>query len=284
MKISEILKDDKYHLSCELFPPKSGTELKNAVKLVEEIVLLDPSYISVTYGAAGTDVGQSLEVADAIQKHGKPALSHLTCIGAKRDLVKDILAKLRAQKVENILALRGDLFDGVDVGDFHHANELVEFIKQNGDFCIGGAAYPQGHPESASLNWDIENVKRKVDAGAEFLVTQMFFYNDMFYNYALRLIQEGINVPVVPGIISLTNAAQVRRICKLSGADLPTRIKTFVDRFGDDPESMKQAGIAFATAQIADLFANGFKNVHIFTMNKPEIYATIKHNLASLFK
>ena len=284
-KIIEILNDGRIHLSCELFPPKQGAELQNSLEIVNRIAAVKPSYMSVTYGAGGSTVGYSAALAKEVQDNGLPALAHLTCVKADEVKITEVLQQLQGHGVNNILALRGDIpadMQGDHQGSFAHASDLMRFIKEQGDFCVGGAAYPEGHPESGSLERDIENTKYKVEAGVDFLVTQMFFDNTILYNYMFRLLRAGINVPVVPGIMPVTNAKQIIRICQLSGTKLPPQFRAMVEKFADKPEALKQAGIAYATGQIIDLISNGFDNVHIYTMNKPEIFKGIMDNLSEI--
>ena len=284
-KIIEILNDGRIHLSCELFPPKQGAELQNSLEIVNRIAAVKPSYMSVTYGAGGSTVGYSAALAKEVQDNGLPALAHLTCVKADEVKITEVLQQLQGHGVNNILALRGDIpadMQGDHQGSFAHASDLMRFIKEQGDFCVGGAAYPEGHPESGSLEQDIENTKYKVEAGVGFLVTQMFFDNTILYNYMFRLLRAGINVPVVPGIMPVTNAKQIIRICQLSGTKLPPQFRAMVEKFADKPEALKQAGIAYATGQIIDLISNGFDNVHIYTMNKPEIFKGIMDNLSEI--
>lgn len=284
-KIIEILNDGRIHLSCELFPPKQGSELQNSLEIVNRIAAVKPSYMSVTYGAGGSTVGYSAALAKEVQDNGLPALAHLTCVKADEVKITEVLQQLQGHGVNNILALRGDIpadMQGDHQGSFAHASDLMRFIKEQGDFCVGGAAYPEGHPESGSLEQDIENTKYKVEAGVDFLVTQMFFDNTILYNYMFRLLRAGINVPVVPGIMPVTNAKQIIRICQLSGTKLPPQFRAMVEKFADKPEALKQAGIAYATGQIIDLISNGFDNVHIYTMNKPEIFKGIMENLSEI--
>ena len=283
MKITELLKSDKPCISCELFPPKAGSELQNALKIVDEIAVIKPHFMSVTYGAGGTSAGQTLAIAQAVEEHNIPALAHLTCIDATEAKIDDMLANFRAAGVQNVLALRGDAVTS-GVRDFAHASDLMRKISASGDFCIGGACYPEGHPEAGSLDNDIENTKKKIDAGCEFLVSQMCFDNNIMYNYMYRLLRNGIDVPVVAGIMPVTNAKQINRICELSGTKLPPHYRAIVERFADDPQALMQAGIAYALGQIIDLIANGFKNIHVYTMNKPEIIRGIMKNLSEIIK
>lgn len=284
MKIIDLLKSEKICISCELFPPKQGTELQNALEIVNKIADVQPAYMSVTYGAGGSTVGHTAAVARAVQANGIPALAHLTCVQSDAAKIMDVLRDLKSGGIENILALRGDLPQGSEVGEFHHASDLAAFIKRQGNFCVGGAAYPEGHPEAGALDKDIENTKYKIDAGVDFLVTQMIFDNNVLYNYMFRLLSAGIDVPVVPGIMPVTNAKQITRICQLSDTKLPPQFRAIVEKFADKPEALKQAGIAYATGQIIDLVANGFTNVHIYTMNKPEIIGGIMRNLSEITK
>lgn len=284
MKIVDLLKSDKICISCELFPPKQGTELNNALEIVDKISAYKPSYMSVTYGAGGTSAGHTTEIARKVQDNGIPALAHLTCVKSDEEKIKAVLNNFKDNGIQNILALRGDLPDGKVDGVFEHASDLAAFIKSQGDFCLGGAAYPEGHPEAGALDKDIENTKYKIDAGVDFLVTQMIFDNNVLYNYMFRLMSAGINVPVVPGIMPVTNAKQITRICQLSDTKLPPHFRAIVEKFADHPEALKQAGIAYATGQIVDLIANGFTNIHVYTMNKPEIIGGIMGNLSEITK
>ena len=283
MKITELLKSDKPCISCELFPPKAGSELQNALKIVDEIAVIKPHFMSVTYGAGGTSAGQTLAIAQAVEEHNIPALAHLTCIDATEAKIDDMLGNFRKAGVQNVLALRGDAVTS-GVRDFAHASDLMRKISASGDFCIGGACYPEGHPEAGSLDNDIENTKKKIEAGCEFLVSQMCFDNNIMYNYMYRLLRNGIDVPVVAGIMPVTNAKQINRICELSGTKLPPHYRAIVERFADDPQALMQAGIAYALGQIIDLIANGFKNIHVYTMNKPEIIRGIMKNLSEIIK
>lgn len=283
MKITELLKDDKPCISCELFPPKAGSELQNALKIVDKIAEIKPHFMSVTYGAGGTSAGQTVAIAKAVEEHNIPALAHLTCIDATGDGIDGMLANFRDNGIQNVLALRGDAVTDKP-REFMHASDLMRKISASGDFCIGGACYPEGHPEAGSLDKDIENTKKKIDAGCEFLVAQMCFDNNIMYNYMYRLLRNGIDVSVVAGIMPVTNAKQINRICELSGTKLPPHYRAIVERFADDPQALMQAGIAYALGQIIDLIANGFKNIHVYTMNKPEVIGGIMKNLSEIIK
>lgn len=288
MKIREIIGQEKATLSFEVFPPKKDTDFANVEEAATGIAALNPSYMSVTYGAGGSTKGLTIRLASTIQhKYHVPTIAHLTCVCADKNSIKAALADMKEAGIENILALRGDIpksYDGKVFTDFSHASELVELIKESGDFCVGGACYPEVHPDSASKKEDIEGLKRKVDAGCEYLTTQMFFDNNIFYNFMYRVREAGIMVPVIPGIMPITRKVQVKNAVKLSGCNVPERFKNIVDRFGDSEEAMKQAGIAYATDQIIDLMANGVRNIHVYSMNKPEIAAGIQKNLSEILK
>ena len=242
--------------------------------------------MSVTYGAGGGTSAYTVELAsDISQRFGVESLAHLTCVSSTRQQVARVLRELKAHGVENILALRGDIpAEGPACQDYKYAPELVRDIKAQGDFCVGGACYPEGHPEAGGKLNDIEHLKEKVDAGCEFLITQMFFDNTIFYNFLYHIRERGINVPVIAGIMPVTNKKQVTRITQLSGNYLPEKFKSVVDRFGDNPAAMHQAGVAYATGQIIDLIANGVNHIHVFTMNKPEVAQGIHASLSELLK
>lgn len=283
MRISEILKTHTVTVSCEIFPPKAGKPLENTRETVREIAKLAPSFISVTYGAGGSNAENSLAVARAVEQSGRTALAHMTCVGMTEDKLMSSLAACKESGIENILALRGDIPEGEDAPSvFPHASDLIRKIKAAGDFCIGGACYPEGHPESKNSVADLDGVKRKVEAGCEFLTTQMFFDNNVLYSYLFRLMKSGIRVPVLAGIMPVTNAKQLGRIGGLTGTTVPPRFRAIVDRFADRPAAMEQAGIAYATEQIIDLIANDFTHIHIYTMNKPHIAAKIMENLSEV--
>lgn len=288
MKIIDIINSGRITVSCELFPPKLGSELEGAKVVVREMARLKPSFMSVTYGAGGSAGNHTVSVADEIQNvNHVTALAHLTCVSLDREKVKSVLDDFKAYRIENILALRGDIPAAMQIplpGPYRHASELIEEIRAYGDFCIGGACYPEGHPESPSMQKDIEGLKIKVKSGCQFLTTQMFFDNNILYNFMFRLLKQGVDVPVIAGIMPVTNAKQIARICSLSGTVLPRRFRAIVDRFADDPAAMRQAGIAYATEQIIDLIANNVHNIHIYTMNKPDIAGSIISNLSEIFK
>ena len=284
MRVSEIF-EKRAAFSFEVFPPKEWSKIENTKAVVEEMAKSDPAFMSVTYGAAGTRTGFTTEIARAIKDCGITPLSHLTCLTSTKDKIDSVLSEWKAEGIENILALRGDIPAGFEFPDgqhFEHAYELVQEIKAKGDFCIGGACYPEIHPESANRVEDIQHLKEKVDAGCEFLTTQMFFDNNILYNFLYRIREKGITVPVVAGIMPVTNVKQIKRITSMSGTYLPERFKAIVDRFGDNPAAMKQAGVIYATEQIIDLIANGVNHIHVYSMNKPEVAAGIQASLSEI--
>ena len=284
LKIVDIIRSDKPSLSFEVFPPKTDASLESVRGAAAEIASLSPSYMSVTYGAGGSTAGYTAEIASSLLSLGVTPLAHLSCIGASRESIRAKLTDLRARGIENILALRGDLPSGVIPESlyYRYASSLAEEIREFGGFCIGGACYPEKHPESLDSDADIEALRIKVEAGCSFLPTQMFFDNNILYNFLYRLLRRGVDVPVVAGIMPLTNAQQIKRICAISGTALPARFLRIVERYGDNPAAMKQAGIAFATEQIVDLFANGVNAVHVYSMNKPDVAREIRRNLSDI--
>ena len=289
MKLTELFCGDRLSLSFEVFPPKTDTAFESVKSATEEIARLRPSFMSVTYGAGGGTSRYTLDIAkDIKENYGVPTLAHLTCVSSTRETVRARIADMKAAGIENVMALRGDLTPELEGSDrslwaYRHAVDLVRELKDSGaDFCIGGACYPEIHPESANQREDILHLKEKVDAGVSFLTTQMFFDNNLLYNFLYKIREAGVTVPIIPGIMPITNGNQVERAIKLSGSFMPQRFKALVDKFGSTPAAMKQAGIAYATDQIIDLFANGIKNVHVYSMNKPDVAAAILHNLSDI--
>jgi len=288
MKIIDKLNSGKINISLEVFPPKTDDTYDKVQEAVDKLSALNPAFISVTYGAGGGTSKNTVSIASHIKNElNVEALAHLTCASSTKEEVRAVIQKLKAHGIENILALRGDIPEGAQFpceDRFQYAYELVEEIKKHGDFCIGAACYPEGHVETEHKEDDIRYLKQKVDCGVDFLTTQMFFDNSIHYNFLYRIREKGITVPVLPGIMPVTNGKQIKRACKLSGTVLPARFQAIVDRFGDNPAAMKQAGIAYATDQIVDLLANGIKNIHIYSMNKPEVAAAILNNLSEIIK
>lgn len=285
MKISEILKNNQVTVSFEVFPPKQWDKIEQTKEVVRKMSKAEPSFMSVTYGAAGTRSGFTTEIANEIKDCGITPLSHLTCLTSTKHKVDEVVNELSENGIENILALRGDIPEGFVFPDkqyFRYAYELINEIKEIGDFCIGGACYPEVHPESKNQKEDIEHLKFKVECGAEFLTSQMFFDNEKFLDFREKCLAAGINVPIIAGIMPITNANQIKRSIELSNSSVPKKFFRIMERFGDDAKSMKQAGIVYATEQIIDLMANGVNNIHIYTMNKPEVSEPIMHGLSDI--
>lgn len=288
MKISDIFKSKKVTLSFEIFPPKKQANFNNVVQTAVSLSKLKPDFMSITYGAGGTTRENTIEIAEKIVQSGTAALSHLTCVGNSPESLQKDIAKMKEAKIENVLALRGDIPQGQTIESstvpkLCHANQLVTILKQEG-FCVGGACYPEGHPESANRAEDIENLKYKVDAGVDFLTTQMFFDNNMLYSYLYRLQSKGIHVPVFAGIMPITNSNQVEKMVKLSSAYIPERLLSICDKFENSPEAMRQAGISYATEQIIDLISNGIQGIHIYAMNKVDVVNDIVKNIDKIIE
>lgn len=287
MKIRDLLTEDRYSISFEVFPPKTQDKYDTVEKATREIAALKPEFMSVTYGAGGGTSAYTVAIAKDLQeRHNVPMMAHLTCITSDKEKIASQLALLKENGIENILALRGDIPDGFEMGEisYHYASELITEIKKHGDFCIGGACYPETHPDAPSQRADIIHIKEKVDAGCEFLVTQMFFDNNIMYNYLYKLREAGVLVPVMPGIMPIVNASQMKRTIKLSGTQLPQRFIRILDTFGENKAAMRQAGIAYATEQIIDLYANGVKSIHVYSMNNPSVAKAIMDNLSEIIK
>ena len=289
MKISRLLQQNTLSISFEVFPPKTETAFESVKTATEEIARLGPAFMSVTYGAGGGTSKYTLDIAENIREtYGVPTLAHLTCVSSTRETVKERITDIRRAGIENVMALRGDIptemqGDNRDLWVYKHAIDLIRELKESApDLCLGGACYPEVHPESKDQKEDIKFLKEKVDAGLSFLTTQMFFDNNLLYNFLYKIREAGITVPVIPGIMPITNAKQIERAIKLSGSFMPRRFVSLVDRFGADPKTMTEAGIIYATDQIIDLYANGIKNVHVYSMNKPEVAGKISENLSSI--
>lgn len=289
MKLIDLLKNEQLSLSFEVFPPKASSSFESVKTATEEIAKLKPAFMSVTYGAGGGTSKYTLDIAKNIKElYGVSTLAHLTCVSSTRETVREMITSIKDAGIKNIMALRGDLTPEMEKQDrslWHYRNaiDLVRELKESdADFCIGGACYPEIHPESSNQKEDIKYLKEKVDAGCDFLTTQMFFDNNLLYNFLYKIREAGITVPVIPGIMPITNANQVERAIKLSGSHMPQRFKSLVDKFGSNPAAMKQAGIAYATDQIIDLYANNITNVHVYSMNKPDVAQKIQSNLSDI--
>jgi methylenetetrahydrofolate reductase (NADPH) len=286
MNITDYVSRKKVTISFEIFPPKKQDAFESVRETARQLASLHPDFMSVTYGAGGSTRTNTADIAAGIEKQGVTALAHLTCVGSTREQISATIQELHVRGIRNVLALRGDLPQDTSAGDpfasgLRHASDLVPLLKSAG-FCVGGACYPEGHPESANRDKDIENLRYKIDAGVDFLTTQLFFDNDMLYSFLYRLQSAGIHVPVLAGIMPITNAAQVNKMVTLSNAYIPRKLLAVCDRFRDHPDAMRQAGIAYATDQIIDLISNGVRGIHIYTMNKPETAQAIMKNIDSI--
>jgi methylenetetrahydrofolate reductase (NADPH) len=286
MKIIDTLKSHPITISMEVFPPKSDVKFESVRESVRAISRLHPSFVSCTYGAGGGTSRYTVEIAQDIMQEGVPSMAHLTCISSTKDNVHEQILKIKAAGIDNILALRGDIPAGMDFPSpryYEHAIQLVEQIRtEYPDACIGGACYPEKHPDALNKDEDIRHIKEKVDAGCDFLTTQMFFNNSIYYNYLYRLREAGVTVPILAGIMPVTSRRQMERSIQLSGCVIPPELTALADRFGDSPAAMQQAGILYASHQIIDLIANGCGHIHVYTMNKPEVAAGILNNLRGI--
>ena len=288
MKLKELFAKDQINLSFEVFPNKKPENLESVKAKTAKIAELKPAFMSVTYGAGGGTSQFTLEIAKNIQDNcGVPVLAHLTGVSSTKEIVAQRIEELQAAGIQNIMALRGDLTPEMEGQDrtnwaYRYAIDLIRELKEKGDFCIGSGCYPEVHPEAANMLEDIRFLKEKVDAGCDFLTSQLFFDNSIFYDYLYKVREAGIAVPVIPGIMPVTNAKQMERSIQMSGSFIPRHFKALMERFGNNDAAMKQAGIAYATEQIIDLYANGVKNVHVYTMNNPEVAEKIMANVKDL--
>ncbi len=289
MKITNLLKSNIYSLSFEVFPPKNNASYASVKNATREIAKLSPSFMSVTYGAGGGTSEYTLEIAKEIkEKYSVPSIAHLTCVSSTRATVRSKIEKIKSAGIENVMALRGDIPDSMKNDErslwaYNHATELISELREmSPDICIGGACYPEIHPESKTQKEDMYYLRAKADAGCDFFTTQMFFDNNLLYNFLYKIREAGITLPVIPGIMPITNTKQVERALKLSGSFMPRRFMSIVDKFGEYPDAMKQAGIAYATDQIIDLYANGITHVHVYSMNKPDVAKSIMDNLSAV--
>lgn len=286
MKVTELIKSKELALSFEVFPPKTADKWDATLASIDKIAALRPDFISVTYGAGGGTSAYTTDIGRHIQDDfGIPVVAHLSCISSTPEQVQAQLVRIKDAGIENILALRGDIPEGFDGPyHYHHADELMVEVKAAGDYCMGGACYPEGHPDAGNLYEDIELLKKKVDAGADYLTTQMFFDNNDFYSFLNKVRQAGIDLPIIPGLMPMTNAKRIKRMMSMSSASYPTRFRRLVDRFGQDNVAMRQAGIVYLTEQVLDLYANGVGAVHVFAMNNPAVMEGLMRNLEGIRK
>ena len=285
MKISEILAKKKT-LSFEIFPPKREEDTFTLIdKTIRQLGKYSPDYISVTYGALGNTLSNTAMIAKTIKDNtGAQPLAHLTCVASTRDKVDSVCNELKGYGVENILTLRGDIPKNTDTpifSDFKHASDLASYIKgkYDGLFGIAGACYPEKHPEAANLTTDIEFMKIKQDAGMEFFDSQLFFDNEVFYHFLLKARKAGITVPIIPGIMPVTNYAQLDRMIQVTGCNVPLKLRNYFDRYKDDKAAIEEIGLIFTSYQILDLIANDVDGIHIYSMNKSEFIGKLMDNI-----
>lgn len=283
MHIKDLFRRGKPVVSVEVFPPKPESPLDSVISTIEAVKDLTPDFISVTYGAGGSSRAYTVEIADMVKnKYGIEALAHLTCVGTGKDEIDSVLVQLRAKSIDNVLALRGDMPQaGVAANfDYTYAKDLIIHIKSEGSFCVGAACYPEGHMECTDLDQDLKHLKQKVSSGADFLITQLFFDNEVFYSFKERLDALGIHCPVSAGIMPVINKKQIERITNLCGATMSPQLKKIMETYEHQPEALKEAGIDYATEQIIDLLSSGVDGIHLYAMNRPEvaqkIFAAIK--------
>ncbi|MBQ4186721.1 MAG: methylenetetrahydrofolate reductase [Firmicutes bacterium] len=285
MRVIDVLNSGKPTVSFEVFPPKTEDKFDTVRDAAFEIAEIGPDFMSITYGAGGGTSRYTMDLVEQIQKtYDIPVLSHLTCVSSTRDEVREKIEEIKRRGIENILALRGDIPEDGGKQEYRHAIELIRDIHEMGDFCVGAACYPETHVESQNRLEDLKYLKEKVDAGVDFLTTQLFFDNELFYRFLYRIREIGITVPVCAGIMPITNARQVERSVKMSGAFVPQTFSEICDRFGSNPKAMRQAGILYATYQIMDLLANGVTHIHVYTMNKPAVAKAIVAGLSDILK
>ncbi len=285
MRISSLFEQNKTVLSFEVFPPKKTSPIETIYKTLDELQGLRPDFISVTYGAGGNagDTATSDIVSVIKHKYGIEPLAHLTCVNDTREEIEQVLKRLEQSGTRNILALRGDLNPNIPPkNQFCYASELVEFIRRRGGFYISGACYPEGHINAANMEEDIRNLKKKVDAGVEHLISQLFFDNTHFYSFLVLARKAGIKVPIEAGIMPVTNKAQIERMVTLCGASLPSKFTKMMQRFEHSPEALRDAGIAYAVDQIVDLISQGVEGIHLYTMNNPYIARKISESISGL--
>lgn len=285
MKIKNLFSEKNVVFSLEVFPPKSTTPIENIYKTLDELKDLKPDYISVTYGAGGTSSGnKTCELSSLIKnKYNIEALAHLTCINSTKKTIENTLKNLKDNNIENVLALRGDIpLDQKPIGDYNYGFELVDYIKKHHDFSIAAACYPEGHTESISLDKDIERLKQKVDSGTDYLISQLFFDNNLFYEFNNKINKKNINVPIQAGIMPVINKKQIERIVSLCGASLPPKFIKIMNRYEHDKNALRDAGIAYAVEQIVDLVSSGVKGIHLYTMNNPYVARKINESIKSI--
>ena len=283
MKIRELF-DKKIIFSLEVFPPKKTSSVDVIYKTLEELGDIHPDFISVTFGAGGSGNSRyALDIASKISENGIIPMLHLPCINFTKEEIDSALDEAKSRGIENILALRGDINpDITPVKQFSHASDLIPYIKTRGDFDVAGACYPEGHPDSETLDEDIENLRKKVDSGADHLITQLFFDNEYFYNFRDKAVKAGINVPIEAGIMPVVNKNQIERMVTTCGASLPRKFVKIMQKYGQNPEAMRDAGIAYAINQIVDLAASDVDGIHHYSMNNAYVARKISEAVSGV--
>lgn len=288
MKITELYQHKKTVISLEVFPPKSDSPIETVYQTVDELSDLRPDFISVTYGAGGSTSNRTIEIASRIKNEYQiESMAHTTCIGSTRAQIKENLKKMKEENIENVLALRGDIPEDPEFqapGEYAYASELVEDIVHEGGFSVGAACYPEGHIECVSQVKDVHNLKEKTVRGVDFLITQLFFDNELFYEFMGKLELAGVNLPISAGIMPVLNRNQILRMTKLSGCTVPAKLARILDRYADNPQALAEAGAAYAIEQIIDLMAWGVQGIHLYTMNKPQVARRIFENIENVRK
>ena len=287
MKIAELFKSGKTVFSFEIFPPKKDGSIDTIYSTLDGLSDLHPDFISVTYGAGGSEANViTSEIAGLIKrKYNTESIAHLTCVNSSKEDIDFQLEQFKKQGIENVLALRGDINPDIPPKkDFAHASDLISYMKERSDLGFSGACYPEGHVECESLDKDIENLKIKVDAGATHLISQLFFDNSSFYKFIEKARAAGIKVPIEAGIMPCVNAKQIQRMVGMCGASLPSKFTKMISRYENNPEAMRSAGIAYAVDQIIDLCANGVDGIHLYTMNNPVIARKIAESVSSVIR
>ena len=285
MRLAQLFGQGRTVFSCEVFPPKRDMPVDSIYTTLDGLKDIRPDFISVTFGAGGSQVNQTThEIASIIQnRYHIPAMAHLTCVAAGRAEVDQLLAQLKGDGVENVLALRGDVNPDIPPKtDFAHASDLVAYIHARGDFGVSAACYPEGHLESPDLVSDIRHLKEKVDAGAQHLVSQLFFDNEDFFRFLERARIAGINVPIEAGIVPVLSQNSIRRMVSMCGASMPRKLTRILAKYGDHPEALREAGIAYAIDQISDLIAGGVDGIHLYTMNNPDVAKQIAGSISAI--
>lgn len=283
MRIKDIF-DKKTVFSFEVFPPKKTSSIDTIYKTIDELHDLEPDFISVTFSAGGSgNGGLACEIASRIKETGITPVIHLPCINYTREEISTTLDEIKSRGIENILALRGDINPNIpQKHDFLHASDLITFIKSKGDFDIAGACYPEAHPDSESLFDDIINLRKKVEAGADHLISQLFFDNNFFYEFREKAMLAGINVPIEAGIMPVVNKNQIERMVTTCGASLPKKFVKIMQKYEYNPEALRDAGIAYAVNQIIDLAANGVDGIHLYTMNNAYVARKISEAVSGV--